>query len=105
MAVEYEQSGADFYSDLFPYMDAQNHLARDKELSTFDSISLGAGASYEFDNRSWNTIKRASLNLHLDYFFFDYADFRDLTQPGAVGSEPLYNFDAIVIRAFASVWF
>jgi len=101
----YEQSGADFYSDLFPFKDAQNHLARDKELSTFDSISVGAGASYEFDNRDWSAIKRASLNLHLDFFFFDYADFRDLTQEGAVGSEPLYNFDAIVIRAFASVWF
>jgi hypothetical protein len=31
----YEQTGADFYSDLFPYRDAQNFLARDKELSSF----------------------------------------------------------------------
>jgi hypothetical protein len=101
----YEQSGADFYSDLFPFRDAQNHLARDKELSAFDSISVGVGASYEFDNRDWSVIKRASLNLYMDFFYFDYADFRDITQGGAVGSEPLYSFDATVIRAFASVWF
>ena len=101
----YDQSGADFYSDLFPFRDAQNFLARDKELSAFNSIAVGAGARYEFDNKNWSTIKRASLNLHMDFFFFDYSDFRDLTQAGAVGSEPLYSFDAIVIRAFASIWF
>ena len=35
----HDQTNADFYSDLFPFQDAQNHLARDKELSTFTSTS------------------------------------------------------------------
>jgi len=101
----YDQSGADFYSDLFPFQDAQNFLARDKELSSFSDLTLGAGVSYEFDNRTWSTFKRGSLNFYYDYILFDYEDFRDLTQPGSVGNEPLYGFNAGIIRAFASLWF
>ena len=33
----YDQSAADFYSDLFPRADSQNFVGRDKELSTFQS--------------------------------------------------------------------
>ena len=101
----YNQSKADFYSDLFPFQDAQNFLARDKELSTFNSLTLGAGVSYELDNQAWSTFKRGSLNFYYDYIQFDYDDFRDLSQPGAVGNEPLYSFNAGVVRAFASLWF
>lgn len=102
----YDQTKADFYSDLFPGASAFNFLARDKELSTFTSLTIGAGVSYEFDNRGWSILKRGSLNFHYDYIQFDYEDFRDLTQQSAVaGNEPLYSFDASVIRAFASFWF
>ena len=101
----YNQSGADFYSDLFPFQDSQNFLARDKELSTFNNVTLGAGVSYEFDNANWRTFKRGTVNFNFDYIFFNYDDFRDLTQSGSVGDEPLYSFDAVVIRAFASLWF
>ena len=101
----YDQNKADFYSDLFPFQDAQNFLARDKELSSFNSLTLGAGVSYELDNQTWSTFKRGSLNFYYDYIQFDYDDFRDLTQPGSVGNEPLYSFNAGVIRAFASLWF
>ena len=101
----YQQTEADFYSDLFPFQNAQNFLARDKEMSPFDSITVGAGASRDFSAGSWGFIKRASLNFNLDYVLYDYKNFRDLTASGSVGSEPLYDFDAIVLRAFASVWF
>jgi len=37
----YSQSDAEFYSDLFPFENAQNFLARDKELSKFTSTTLG----------------------------------------------------------------
>ncbi len=101
----YDQGKADFYSDLFPFQDAQNFLARDKELSSFNSQTIGVGVSYEFDNQNWRTFKRGSLSFYYDYIQFDYDDFRDLTQPGSVGNEPLYSFDSNVIRAFASLWF
>jgi hypothetical protein len=100
----HDQDGADFYSDLFPYQDAQNYLARDKELSKFTSTTVGLGGSYEF-GRSWSQIDRGSLNLHVDWIHFDYDDFRDLTKSGAVGDEPLYDFNATVTRLFASFWF
>ncbi|MDH3534798.1 MAG: DUF3570 domain-containing protein [Gammaproteobacteria bacterium] len=100
----HDQGSADFYSDLFPFEDAQNFLARDKELSTFTSTTFGVGASYEF-GRSWSAIERGSLNLQLDFINFRYSDFSDLTVVAPVGSEPLYSFDATVTRFFASLWF
>lgn len=100
----HDQSNAEFYSDLFPFQDAQNFLARDKELSSFTSTTLGIGASYEF-GRGWSAIERGSLNLQLDWIEFDYDDFRDLTADAPVGEEPLYSFDATVTRFFASFWF
>jgi len=100
----HDQGKADFYSDLFPFFNAQNYLARDKELSEFTSTTLGAGASYEF-GRSWSKIDRGSLNAQVDWIYFDYNDFRDLTESGPVGDEPLYDFDAWVTRLFLSIWF
>ena len=100
----HDQTAADFYSDLFPSFNAQNFLARDKELSTFTSTTIGFGASYEF-GRSWSAIERGSLNANIDLIDFDYDDFRDLTSDGAVGEEALYNFDATVTRIFASIFF
>jgi hypothetical protein len=100
----HDQTAAEFYSDLFPFIDAQSFLARDKELSTFTSTTLGLGASYEF-GRAWTRIERGSLNLSVDWIQFDYDDFRDLTDTAAVGEESLYSFDATVTRLFASIWF
>ena len=100
----HDQSGAEFYSDLFPFQDAQNFLARDKELSSFSSTTIGLGTSYDF-GRAWTMIERGSLNLELDWIRFDYDDFRDLTESGDVGNEPLYTFDARVTRIYLSFWF
>jgi hypothetical protein len=100
----HDQDKAEFYSDLFPSENALTYLARDKELSTFTSTTLGLGASYEF-GRAWSQIERGSMNLQVDWIDFDYDDFRDLTESGAVGEEPLYSFDATVTRFFASIWF
>ncbi len=100
----YNQNEADFYADLFPYLDAQNFLARDKELSAFNSSSIGIGGSYEFKFEG-KIIDKASLNLFYNYFQFDYDNFRDLTNESTPGAEPLYELDAHVIRAFISIWF
>jgi Protein of unknown function (DUF3570) len=102
----YTQSAADFYSDLFPYENAQNYLARDKELSNFTSNTLGASLSYEFVRDGWRFIDKASANLAYDHIWFDYEDFRDLRDKSApVGKEKLYSFSADVVQLFLSIWF
>ena len=101
----YDQDKADFYSDLFPFQNSQNFLARDKELSTFTSLTIGGGFSYELNSKAWTFLKRGSLNFHFDHIAFEYDDFRDLTKSGSAGNEPFYSFEADVIRAFASFWF
>ena len=101
----YDQSAADFYSDLFPREDAQNFLARDKELSTFTSHMLGVGATYELPPLGWSFLQRSTVNFFYDRFRFEYDDFRDVRAGGAPGTEPLYRFDADVFRLFFSGWF
>ena len=99
----YSQSAADFFSDLFPRPQAQNFLARDKELSGFSSNSYGLSASYEFGLEMMPFFQSGEVNLSADYVQFDYQDFRDLTATAAVGEEPFYAFDALVLRLFFSV--
>jgi len=102
----YTQKSADFYSDLFPRAQAQNFEARDKELATFTSNTIGAGASYEFPGGWPRFVQKGTLNARVDYILFDYKDFRDIRVTGlAPGTEPLYSFNAIVVQLFASIWF
>lgn len=102
----YAQGNADFYSDLFPYRDAQNFMARDKELSSFTTQTAGLGISYEVRPGGLGFIDRGSVNLSYDHIFFDYDDFRDLTRNGfPAGQEPLYSFDADVLQLYLSVWY
>jgi hypothetical protein len=100
----YTQDAADFYSDLFPYADAQNFLARDKELSTFSNQMLSVGATYEL-SLDWKFLQRSTLSFFYDRMQFQYDDFRDITTGGAPGTESLYEFDANVFRFFFSGWF
>jgi len=101
----YDQSAANFYSDLFPRVNAQNFLGRDKELSTFTSHMFSLGATYELPAFGWERVRRSTVNLFYDRIHYDYADFRDVRTGGAPGTEPLYSFDADVIRLFFSGWF
>lgn len=101
----YAQSNADFYADLFPYRDAQNFLARDKELSTFRSQGPHLGASYQLFERQGDRPMRGSLNLAYDLMLFQYDDFRDLNAGAPVGQEPKYDFHASVWQVFFSWWF
>jgi hypothetical protein len=103
----YTQGSADFYSDLFPYQDAQNYLARDKELSTFQSHGPHVGVTYTlFDRTSDTRALRGSVNLFYDYIMFSYDDFRDLRVTGVeAGTEPFFSFNASVVQAFFSLWF
>lgn len=109
----YSQTEAEFYSDLFPYKDAQNFMARDKELSPFSSQTIGIGLTYKFP---WNIpgVDKSTANLFWDHMKIDYEDFRDYAnfsgqKPAdavySVGAEPLYSLDADVIRFYISFWF
>lgn len=101
----YKQNAATFYNDLFPVASAQNFLARDKELSTFSSLTLGAGVSYEFSKGGWGFIDRGSMNFSINRIQFEYDDFRNVVAGGTPGTEPLYSFDADVIQFFLTVWY
>ena len=101
----YSQTKADFYSDLFPGQNAQNFLARDKELSTFSNTTLGMSASYEFAHGGWKFIDKASVNFAYDYIQFNFKDFRDLRNVSSVGQEPLYSYNANVVQFFVSIWY
>ena len=102
----YAQTKANFYSDLFPYSNAQNFLARDKELSTFNNSTIGFGVSYEFAKSEGGVIDKASVNFKFDHIEFNYEDFRDARQTSFTpGSEPLYKFNANIMQLFLSVWF
>jgi hypothetical protein len=99
----YDQGAADFYSDLFPRADAQNFLARDKELSTFSSHMLSFGTTWTLP--TWSFLQRSTVNLYVDHVMYQYEDFRDVRAGGAPGTEPTYEFNANVIRLFFSGWF
>ncbi|WP_455216679.1 DUF3570 domain-containing protein [Kaarinaea lacus] len=102
----YEQTRAEFYSDLYPYEGSQNYLARDKELSTYTSKTIGIGASYEFAKKGWAFIDRGSANIAYNRIMFDYEDFRDARDTSATpGTEPLYNFSADVVQLYLSIWY
>jgi hypothetical protein len=103
----YRQNAANFYSDLFPRANYQNFMARDRELAAFHSISIGMGASYEFDF-PWIK-KKSSINLHYNYLLIDYSDFRNALFAGDgtfhAGNEPLYVLNASVIQLFLSLMY
>jgi len=101
----YQQSAANFYSDLYPYKDAQNYLARDKELSDFDNMTIGIGITYSIPDSLSYGHSRSEASLQWDYIDFNYNNFRNPMDEGGVGNESLYGFSANVIRAFYSIYF
>ena len=103
----YQQSAADFYSDLFlvPSQDEKDYRARDKELSEFSSNSLSLYLSYELPVRH-RLLDKSSVSLQWDKIFFDYDNFSDLTGVAATpGQEQLYNFNADVIKLLVTLWY
>ncbi|MFO1408424.1 MAG: DUF3570 domain-containing protein [Steroidobacteraceae bacterium] len=101
----YDQTKADFYSDLFPYADSQNFLGRDKELSTFHSQMLTFGATWNLPASDWKWVQRSTLNLFYDYGLWNYEDYRNAKVPVPPEQQPRYSMNANVLRVFFSVWF
>ncbi len=96
----HQQTGAAFYSDLFPRSEATNFRGRDKELSPLTSYTLRLKASYNFidENTGWGMIKKATVSGSFDYMHIQYDDFRDLRIGGPVGEEPLFELDAGIVQ-------
>ncbi len=102
----YSQTQADFYSDLFAFENQQNFMARDKEMSTFDNTTVSVGIVREFDSINFAGFEKGTVNLIWDFQRYQYENFRDATVSGVpVGTEPLFEFDANVVRFFVSLWF
>ena len=104
----YRQNAADFYSDLFPRADYQNFMARDRELATFHSFTIGFGGEYQFPHFAWAPwMSRSTFNVHYAHLMIDYADFRNalLADQYGAGNEPLYKLNANVLTAFFSIWY
>jgi hypothetical protein len=112
----YTQEQADFYSDIFPRSNFQNFMARDKELATYNAITAGVQATYEFKIERLRWLEKTSLNLRYDYMTVNYDNFRDATysigsfgvpppEPFAPGTEPLYKLNANIVQFFISAYF
>ena len=104
----HDQTGAHFYSDLFPRAQATNFRGRDKEISELTSYTFKLQAAYEFlsdDGNDWGFIKRAKVTASLNMLSVDYHEFSDLTALQPIGSEPLYQLDANVFQVFFSFFY
>jgi hypothetical protein len=107
---------ADFYQDIFPRADYANFMARDKELATYDAITAGITATYEFKIDRFPWLSKGSLNFRYDYMQVNYDDFRDARyslgsfgelpeEPAQPGTEPLSKLDANILQFFISAYF
>jgi hypothetical protein len=106
----YTQTGASFYSNAFQYADQQNFMSRNRELSTYYSYSIGAGATYEFKIPHVPWIQRSTANIRYDRLWIDYEDFRNalLVNPAnniTILNAPLYSVDIRIYQFFVSLWF
>jgi len=101
----HQQSGADFFNDLFPRSEATNFRARDKELDDLTNQTIKFRASYEFLSNGWGRIDKGSVNFSVNFFTVDYENFRDLRGTDPVGTEPLYGLNASVFQLYFSFWY
>jgi hypothetical protein len=105
----YKQSAASFYSDLFPFAGSQNFTARDQNLAALDNTTIGGKVTYAFLPEGWRIFKRGTVTVDVSRIRFNYLDFRDIKDFGPPqykpGSEPLYQFSAMVYQAYVSIYF
>ena len=103
----YNQNHASFYSNLFPYANAQNFESRNRELATYKSYSAGVGASYQFTIPRVTWIQKSTVNLRYDYFMVNYEDFTLVTPTTSINPNlaPLYSLRANIYQFFVSLYF
>lgn len=99
----YTQEKASFFSDNFNTR--LRYMARDKELSTFDSYSVGARIRYDLF-KDYKFLRTGSLNLaveYLDYNYDDYSGIQSVAETANLGSG--YSFNASTIQFYFSAWY
>jgi hypothetical protein len=106
----YTQNAATFYKNAFAYANEQNFMSRNRELSTYDSYSIGVGASYQFTIPKLRWIQRSTFNVRYDHLMIDYKDFTnallvDPTKGITVENAPLYRLDVNIYQLFFSLFF
>lgn len=91
----YTQDAVSFYADDF---DREfEFMARDKELSTFNSHALGARLTWDLGARL-GLLSRSSVSVGYDFIRFDYDDFTDIR------NGELYGFDSHVFQVWFGGW-
>jgi hypothetical protein len=105
----YRQNSADFYSDLFAIAAQQNFEARDQNLAGQNNSTIGGKVTWAFRPDGWLFFKRMTATVDVERIHFSYSDFRDIKDFGVPeytpGSEPLYEFNAMVYQFFISAFF
>jgi hypothetical protein len=61
--------------------------------------------TYALDRQLLPYFKKGEVSLFTDFLMVDYEDFRDVRKSAAPGSEPLYELESTVIRAYISLWY
>ncbi|HYC10372.1 MAG TPA: DUF3570 domain-containing protein [Steroidobacteraceae bacterium] len=103
----YGQTHASFYSDLYPYANYANYMARDRELAAFHSYTVGAGVAYLFHVPGAPWIDRSTFNVNFEHLLIKYSDYRNalLASEYGAGNEPLYILNANIAQVFISIWY
>ena len=99
----YSQDEASFFSDNFST--PLKFMARDKELDSFDSYSVGARIRYDLF-KDYKILRTGSLNLAVEYMEYDYDNYsgiESVTETANLGSG--YEFDATTIQFYFSAWY
>ena len=109
----YTQTHANFYNDLFPFANSQNFVGRDKNLAASTNDTIGAKMTWAFAPEGFLIFKRATATFDVSRIQFKYKDFRDIKDYNSTpagggfdpGSEPLYDFNAMVYQVYLSMFF
>jgi Protein of unknown function (DUF3570) len=109
----YSQNSATFYSDLFPFANSQNFMARDQNLAASTNNTADAKVTWAFAPEGFLIFKRATVSADVSRIQFKYSDFRNIKYFNNTkaeggyppGKEPLYAFDAMVYQVYVSMFF
>ncbi len=106
----YSQNSATFYSDLFPFANSQNFVARDQNLAGQTNNTYGFKGTWAFAPEGFLIFKRATATLDVSRIQFKYSDFRNIKAYSiangyAPGTEPEYAFNAMVYQVYVSMFF